>query len=374
MDINRFRREVELVDFTARHLWRFLRPFFRRSISPRCSQCIAALPDSKSQVCESCMRPPVRFNAGSQIASASARVRLEAEISSAIGTGKQYDALVLFSGGKDSTYLIKRLREDFPGLHFATVLVDNGLMSPVALENARRVVDRLELPHIVYRPDLAFVRKVFRHALLNLQNQTGYSLVDILDGCITNDSGRILAARLGAPLVICGIAPIQMRNIFGHTDIILPWETNWAPIRDTQLDFHGILEAQERKFWWHPDEFPEQTHPKFLLPLVAWNLGEQEILDSVARSGLVNPRATNPLLTNNALIPVIGLAETARFGKSTFEDEFATMVREGKADREWWLAVFELLDVSSKTGWFIGEGAKETLKWLDVSPAELGIG
>jgi amino acid adenylation domain-containing protein len=57
-----------------------------------------------------------------------------------------YDAIVLLSGGKDSTYMLCRLAEmDLKMLAFT---LDNGFISEGAKENIRRVVDSLGIDHI----------------------------------------------------------------------------------------------------------------------------------------------------------------------------------------------------------------------------------
>ena len=47
-----------------------------------------------------------------------------------------YDALVMFSGGKDSCYLMHRLKTEYPNLRPLAMLVDNSFLSKVAVMNA----------------------------------------------------------------------------------------------------------------------------------------------------------------------------------------------------------------------------------------------
>jgi amino acid adenylation domain-containing protein len=57
-----------------------------------------------------------------------------------------YDCLVLFSGGKDSTYMLHRLAE--LGLKILTFTLDNGYLMDGAKENIRRVVAELKVDHV----------------------------------------------------------------------------------------------------------------------------------------------------------------------------------------------------------------------------------
>ena len=53
------------------------------------------------------------------------------------GTGA-YDAIVAFSGGKDSSYTLKLLVEDY-GLNCLAVTIDNGFISEGAFKNCRTI-------------------------------------------------------------------------------------------------------------------------------------------------------------------------------------------------------------------------------------------
>ncbi|MEM8678407.1 MAG: amino acid adenylation domain-containing protein [Planctomycetota bacterium] len=58
---------------------------------------------------------------------------------------REYDCLVLLSGGKDSTYMLARLAD--MGLKLLAFTLDNGYISPEAKANIRRVVEALGVDH-----------------------------------------------------------------------------------------------------------------------------------------------------------------------------------------------------------------------------------
>ena len=60
-----------------------------------------------------------------------------------------YDALLLFSGGKDSVYMLKRMRDEFPALRILAFTVDNTFMSPVAQENVAYLIRKLDVDHLM---------------------------------------------------------------------------------------------------------------------------------------------------------------------------------------------------------------------------------
>ena len=127
------------------------------------------------------------------------------------------------------------------------------------------------------------------------------------------------------------------------------------------------------KNWFDGSKHPPEKVPRFLLPFCAWDLKETEVIAAVKNWGLIKKSNVSPLLTNNAVIPVIGVAEYNHFGYSSFEVEFARMIREGKSDRAYWKNLFEMLEYSAKTGRFIKDTLYNTLDALDLKPSDIGL-
>lgn len=383
MDKAIFSREVRAVEFTARHLWRFIRPLVGRHLSQRCRNCILpekASPLDETRLCKECRTyltthtPETSETVGRS--DETAIDPIDDILKSHEGRAKgQYDAILLFSGGKDSAYLLHRLVTDYPQLRILTMLVDNGFLSPFAVENADRILRRFDVDHITVRPQPSFVKKAFRYALTNLDKQTGYSIVDQFDGHITFDTAKNFAARQDIPLVICGLSRVQIENVFGPIGFEFPPAQEQAKLMThAGIPLREVFTEEEMQHWFDGSLFPKEQVPRFLFPYYVWDPDEGFILREVSRLGLIDSKQSSPLLTNNAVIPVIGMAEVARFGYSSFEVEFAHMVREGKSERGYWLNLFEMLEYSTKTGRFINKTVTETLAQLGLTKKDVGVG
>ncbi len=123
--------------------------------SRRCSRCIlserfAPLTDG---VCRFCREYHSETAAITQ-RSAEAEDRLTRILVDASGGGVgEYDAVVLFSGGKDSAYLLHRLQTEFRDLRLVALTVDNSFMSQVALANCRQIHSKMDgIDHFTIRP------------------------------------------------------------------------------------------------------------------------------------------------------------------------------------------------------------------------------
>ncbi|MFP3853755.1 MAG: hypothetical protein ACLFWD_05615, partial [Anaerolineales bacterium] len=281
---------------------------------------------------------------------------------------------VLISGGKDSSLLLHQLATQHPDLRIMTLLVDNGFMSPIALENAERVRAKFDVDHMIYRLKSSFVSKGFAFTLTHLDRQLGYSIVDLLDGTFTFNAARNLASQMGIPLILCGLSRTQAETVFGDDDYELPPGRELEVFEElSQTPLYEIFNEEEMDRFWERSKYPNVEPPRFIMPYVASDPAETYILNEVERLGLLEADRTRPLLTNNALIPVIAIAEINHLGYTSFEVEFSQMIRGGKSDRTYWRNLFEMAEYSAKTGHFLSDSTMATLKELGLSKQDVGL-
>ncbi|MCG8460140.1 MAG: amino acid adenylation domain-containing protein, partial [Holophagales bacterium] len=111
-----------------------------------------------------------------------------------------YDALVLVSGGKDSTYALCRLVE--MGLRLYAFTLDNGYISDGAKANIRRVAARLGVEtEFATTPAMA---AIFRDSLARFSN--------VCNGCFKTIYTLALkrAHEMGIPIIVTGLSRGQM--------------------------------------------------------------------------------------------------------------------------------------------------------------------
>ncbi len=76
------------------------------------------------------------------------------------GADRPYDALVLYSGGKDSSTMLAGLVKT--GLKLCAWMLDQGYQSPAAIANARALCERLGVPLVIERPNRRRMDSLFR--------------------------------------------------------------------------------------------------------------------------------------------------------------------------------------------------------------------
>jgi hypothetical protein len=196
-----------------------------------------------------------------------------------------------------------------------------------------------------------------------------------MDGDLTFDISRNLAARLNIPLVIAGLSPEQVERILG----LKSFETHapderQARTRSAGFDLREIYTNQElRKYWWDGTACRKDQVPRVVYPFYAWPYDEDLIRQSVVELELIDPGHDNPLITNNDTIPLMLAVDVCKMGYAGFEPEFAQLIRSGRSERAPWLAVFEAVEYLSYNGSLMPSCVDDTLGHLDLDRDDVGI-
>ena len=365
-------RQAMFFEFYVRRIWPIHRLFVKKYYSKRCVRCGIAeeySPRNADKICTLCTEYEKRAST-SPTDTAALQAALEKYLRSFESKGKQqYDALVLFSGGKDSSYLLYRLKETHPQLRLLALTVDNSFMSAVAMDNAVRVAKKLGVDHMTYAPKPRVYQNMFRYAFMHLQGLGSSPTIDMLDGEFLIDQGRIVAATMHIPLLVIGYSHEQVA--IEHLETPTLYEGREKRTGSSVYTIEELTIEEDRHYWWDGGRFAAKDIPKVVFPFYAWNLSEEYIKAEVGRLGLIDGHKNSPLITNNTLIPLQGLVDVATLGYSSWEPEFTQMVREGKADKKFWQSTFELAQYSARTGKLMDKAIFTSLKQLNLTPKDI---
>lgn len=326
-----------LFEWYARRIWPVHR-LLVRGLTARCRRCIISAkcaPLGANGLCDACRSYTTA--AAAVVDTAGMATRFHALLQEHAGAGPRYDAALLLSGGKDSAYILYRLRQEHPGLRLLCITIDNGFMAPVALRNCQRTAARLGVDLLVDGSHHARFAQVLRQAFLDLRGRGAYGVVDFADGATIFELGRQAARDLGIPLLIGGLSWVQLEHIV------------------------GIIDGFEQ---------PQDALPRLIFPLAVWRVDEQEIRAEVRRRDLLVPGFDSPLATNSDLIMPMSVVDMLTQGYCSFEPEFSQLVREGKTDAKLWRNLFELLELGVRSGRLVRD-ADAVLKRLDLCIADI---
>lgn len=368
-------RSARAFEFYAQKVWPWQRRLVKGKLAPRCGRCALSSrrePLGADGLCSPCRTAPAVAAAPPRTDHAPA---LHALLARHQGAGRgAFDALLLFSGGKDSVYMLRRINDEHPGLRVLALSIDNTFMSPIARDNIDQMVVRMDVDHLMLRHSRAFMAQVFRHCLTHLNADGGYGTVDFSDGELILDTARRVAADQGIPLILCGYSRYQVENGLKLSGFESPRARELQDRSETAgIPLTDIASGDLLRHWWRASDYPAERVARMLFPMAAWDLEEDAVRAQVRQWGLVRGGYDSPIVTNHALIPLIGVVDVHQLGYSSFEVEFCRMIREGKADLVHWRNVFELLEYTSRTGMFVRPPVEQGLAMLGLTLDELRI-
>ncbi len=278
-----------------------------------------------------------------------------------------FDCIVGFSGGKDSTYLLYLLTIKYK-LNVLAVSVNSGYMSRVAFQNMKQTVDKLNIEHIIIEPPIEVFTKLYKWYILNHSSNDLPIMKIICDNCTDMIDSLLIkeAARRGISYVFIGLTPDENARYFFE----IPNEKlnhSWIP-KHWSSDF---FKDEERKWWWNHEEFGIKNIPRVIFPLHVWLYNEREVISTIEQHNLVRKGKADPLKTNCTLIWAIGMYDIIRFGFHMYRVQIAKLIRQGSGDRGHWLQIFNRLEPLLAKVEFNKSQIDRFLKQIDMKKNEL---
>jgi len=303
------------------------------------------------------------------------RLQHEADLKQALEDcrgGKEYDCLVALSGGKDSCYLLHRVKSDY-GLNVLAFTVNVNL-TQVAWRNIHRTLERLQVPHIVYTPPKQVYQKLFRFLLQNQEVRGAVHTVCYVCAPLTEGYALQLAVEKNIPLILAGYSPGQPdpdRMVYEFSREMI-CRSDWTP---PEVRSSGLFDEAELRLFWNASRYPPDTSfPRYLAPFHAWQYDQAEVMKLVVRLGLVvNRRHASPVFSNCPVNWLLMYSDLKNLGYNPYAPEFSELIRKGKASRWYWRVMGPIVDWMIRRRVFLGRNVKTSLNRLDLRAEDLRI-
>lgn len=201
---------------------------------------------------------------------------------------EKYDCVLLFSGGKDSAYMLHLLKEKY-GLNVLIVTVENGLEPPVTHENIKNAIKIFNADHITIRPENDLLKRIYRQKLLNPQGKSyGESICFTCQKLIIS-AGLNIAAKKNIPLVIAAYSSDQRPRAEWSIQNL---SNSWIP----EILNNKNFSEKDRDYFWDPKKY-EKT-PRLIFPLIFDSTNTKNIIKILEKKKLNNKRKLSCLFTN----------------------------------------------------------------------------
>lgn len=304
-----------------------------------------------------------------------ARQGYEADLEKALADCRgraEYDCLVPLSGGKDSIYLLYKLKVERQ-LRVLAFTVDINIPT-LAWDNIRRALAKLNIDHISYSPEHDFYERVFRYLLRNQEERGAvYTLSYVYAPLFEGDAIK-MALEKGIPLVLAGYSPGQPepeRMLYEFSRQLI-CETDWTP---PELANCGEFAKDDLARFFNPYSYPPGTQfPRYLAPFHAWPYNQEEIMRKVVELGLIATRKhASPIHSNYPVNWLLMYSDLINFGYNPYAPEFASLIRQGKANLGYWRVMGPIVDFLIRHRVGPGREVTRSLDWLGLSADELRI-
>lgn len=248
-----------------------------------------------------------------------------------------YQVLLAYSGGKDSTFTLYKLREKF-NVSVLTVTFDNGFLTEDCRQNIHKVTANLGVDNITIKPsfsklanifNLAASKEIYPKKALERASSICTSCIGIIKSTVYKE-----AILRKIPFVCFG------------------WTPGQAQVKDPiiKLDYRMILAYQKqilepiiktlgdeyKKYFIDPEWMENQKEylPSLAYPLVFSNYNEDELLNTIKNIGWEKPKDTDMNSTNCLLNSYANYIHERDYGYNPYSLEIANLVREGFLIRE----------------------------------------
>jgi tRNA(Ile)-lysidine synthase TilS/MesJ len=265
------------------------------------------------------------------------RENLDNLITGIKGTAPSYDVIMAYSGGKDSSYTLKLLRERYD-LKILALTFDNHFVSPVAWQNIRRMTDVLGADHITFKLPWPMAKEIFcktaREDIFPVPTLLRASAV--CTACIGMVKSLVLktALEMSIPLAAFGWSPGQapIQSAIMKTNPALTAQNQASLKKAFSADIiRGINQyfIPESYYEIYKNRFPHNIHP-----LAFFDYDEKEVIRQIQRLGWEEPTDTDTNSSNCLLNAFANQCHIKRHGFHPYVWEIANMVRQGVMGRE----------------------------------------
>lgn len=343
---------------------------------PRCRRCLlpSAVPGSDldaSGVCGYCRNYRPAEETVLEEARKARLTDLEATLARA-REGAGYQAVVCVSGGKDSLYLLYRLKVDY-GLNVLAYTVDANIPD-VAWRSIRRTIAALGVDHVVYRPPPEFFRKLFAYLLRHQEARGAVYTVSYVYAPLFEGAALEIATEKRIPLIFAGYSPGQPepeRMLYEFRPGLVE-DTDWTPpgLRESEE-----FSEEELARFWNPRRYQSGTPlPRYLAPFHAWDYDQDAIMERIVALGLVERAShASPVHSNYPVNWLLMFSDLKNFGYNPYAPEFSSLIRRGKASYRYWKVMAPAVDLMIRKRLLLGRNVSSQLEWLGLHEDELRI-
>lgn len=250
---------------------------------------------------------------------------------------KKYQIILAYSGGKDSTYTLKMIKERYNASILA-VTFDNGFLSETCLKNIRRVTDNLGVDSILVKYPSETIIKAFKYIEDGkaFPRQSMERASAICNMCIMFIKNLIYYETIirRIPIICFGWTPGQVKT--SKSLIRLNHKMVLKGFENIKSIITGRFGAYYEKYFLD-DAFMRENEaymPYLYYPFVKNEYNEESAIKEIKEIGWIPPENTDGNSSNCLLNSYANQCHISCFGYHPYAFEISNLIREGYLTRE----------------------------------------
>lgn len=250
----------------------------------------------------------------------------------------EYDCILGYSGGKDSTALLDYLVSDL-GLTPLCVTSDTGFMTDIAKENIKDTLEKIQVDHVLKAECIPTFTKLYKFHFFNHNSNETFLTRYICDYCSDLIHSIVVkeAIKREIPYVLFGYSPDQIFRYFyeiPQEEMIKKWSSDL-------LD-SSFFDEFDCDWYLSEEEIKSGTLPRVLLPYHVIPYREQDIIELVESKNYIKKGHSDPLLTNCNVVHAATFYDFNRYGGILYAYQYAELVRQNPELRKKWLRTLKI--------------------------------
>jgi hypothetical protein len=276
-----------------------------------------------------------------------AREQVDEIIKTVKGQSGTYDAIMLYSGGKDSTYTMYQAVKRY-GLKVLSFTLDNGYIPDQTFNNIRKITDKLGVDNLIFRPSKEHMKAIVKASALNpiYNKRTMVRISSVCNSCISmvNIQALRIALEKKISIILAGftLGQIPVNSIV--------YKNNYTFLEESRAKSNSLL-RQYTGDWLDtyynlPSSLVENTKewPTMVNLLCLEKLSEEEIVSTISTLGWAAPKNVDGCSSNCQLNTFNNIIHERVFGYNPYELELSHMIRKNLIDRESAISKVEDMD------------------------------
>ncbi|MBN1602873.1 MAG: phosphoadenosine phosphosulfate reductase family protein [Chitinispirillaceae bacterium] len=258
-----------------------------------------------------------------------------------------YDAVMLYSGGKDSTYTLYQAVKKY-GLKVLSFTLDNGYIPNQTFDNIVKITDKLGVDNLIFRPSKENMKAIVKaSALYPIYNKrTMVRISSVCNSCISmvNTQALRIALEKNISIILAGftLGQIPVNSII--------YKNNYTFLEESRAKSNSLLRKYTGEwldtYYNLPTSLVKNTveWPTMVNLLCLEKLSEEEIVAAISTLGWTAPKNVDGCSSNCQLNTFNNVIHEKVYGYNPYELELSHMIRKGLIDRETAISKVETMD------------------------------